>query len=159
VAYEEAASETFFKSVVAPFRYVHLATHGVVDPNQPMFSYLALASSEEDDGLLTVREIFGLNVHASLVVLSACETALGALSSGDEIIGLSRAFLYAGSGDVIVSLWSVADEPTAILMTRFYQLLKEHSAVESLRLAQIEVKERFEIPYYWAPFQIIGAGY
>ena len=123
-----------------------------------MYSYLLLAPTDEDDGLLTVNEIFGLSLRSGLVVLSACQTGLGELSGGDEIIGLSRAFLYAGAKDVIVSLWSVADDPTAFLMTQFYANLKENPAVHALRLAQLAVKEKYDNPTYWAPFQLIGAG-
>ena len=158
VAYERSSTESFFKSSVTPFEFVHLATHGILDQHQPMYSYLLLAPTEEDDGLLTVNEIFGLNMNARLVVLSACETALGSLNRGDEIIGLSRAFLYAGSRDVIVSLWSVADEPTAYLMTQFYTNLANQNPVQSLRLAQIAAKQKYKSPVYWAPFQLIGTG-
>lgn len=159
VAFAEMSTESLFKSSVKPFEYVHLATHGILDPKQPMYSYLVLAPSEEEDGMLTVNEIFGLEMNARLVVLSACETALGSLNRGDEIIGLSRAFLYAGSRNVIVSLWSVADEPTSFLMNQFYRLLGEHDLAESLRMAQIETRKKYHTPVYWAPFQIIGSGH
>jgi CHAT domain-containing protein len=158
VSYGTSSTEAYFKSSADPFELIHLATHGVMVREQPMYSYLVLAPSDEEDGMLTVREIFGLNLNARLVVLSACETGLGSLSSGDEIIGLSRAFLYAGAKDVIVSLWSVADDPTAYLMTRFYSYLEEHNAVQALRLAQLDTRKQYSLPVYWAPFQLIGTG-
>jgi len=158
VAFEESSTESYFKSSATPYQYVHLATHGILDQIQPMYSYLVLAPSEQEDGLLTVNEIFGLELNAQLVVLSACETGLGSLNRGDEIIGLSRAFLYAGAESVVVSLWSVADEPTAYLMMQFYTHLTDYDPVESLRFAQIATRQKYEIPFYWAPFQIIGSG-
>jgi CHAT domain-containing protein len=90
--------------------------------------------------------------------LSACKTALGSLNRGDEIIGLSRAFLYAGAQNVVVSLWSAADEPTAYLMMQFYSGLDNYDAVESLRFAQIATRKQYDMPIYWAPFQIMGSG-
>jgi len=157
ISYGTTSTESHFKSTVEPFEYVHLATHGILDQRQPMFSYLVLAPTERDDGQLTVNEIFELDLNAKLVVLSACETGLGSLSNGDEIIGLSRAFLFAGAKDVIVSLWSVADEPTAYLMTQFYSNLATSDPVDALRHAQIATRKQYSNPVYWAPFQLIGA--
>lgn len=125
---------------------------------QPLYSYLLFAPSENDDGLLTVNEVFGLDLKASLVTLSACQTGLGNLSLGDDIVGLSRAFLFAGTPAVIVSLWSVADQPTAVLMTKFYQNLENFSPQEALSRAQREVMKQYPDPYYWAPFQLIKRG-
>ena len=99
-----------------------------------------------------------MNIIAKLVVLSACETGLGNLDQGDEIIGLSRAFLFAGSSAVIVSLWSVADYPTSILMTSFYKYIKDHPLQEALTLAQRDVIKLYPQPLYWAPFILIGNG-
>ncbi len=156
--YENGSTETFLKENGSLYEYVHLATHGILDPIQPLYSYLLFAPTDEDDGLLTVSEVFGLNLNARLVTLSACQTGLGDLSQGDDIIGLSRAFLYAGSPAVIVSLWSVADQPTALLMTNFYKYLENHSPQEALGLAQREVMKQYPAPFYWAPFQLIGRG-
>ena len=156
--FEQESTESYVKGNASNYTYIHLATHGLMDINQPLYSYLLFNSTEEDDGLLTVNEVFGLDLSANLVTLSACQTGLGDLSQGDEIIGLSRAFLYAGSPAVIVSLWSVADQPTAILMTNFYKNLGNYSPQESLRIAQLEVMKQFPSPFYWAPFQLIGRG-
>lgn len=156
--YESGSTETFLKENGSIYEFVHLATHGVLDPIQPLYSYLLFAPTEEDDGLLTVSEIFGLNLNARLVTLSACQTGLGDLSQGDDIVGLSRAFIYAGSPAVIVSLWSVADQPTAILMATFYKNLEYHSPQEALSIAQREVMKQYPAPFYWAPFQLIGRG-
>ncbi len=156
VKIEQESSETFMKNNASGYNFIHLATHGLMDYQQPMYSYLLFNPTPEDDGLLTVNEVFGLDLHASLVTLSACQTGLGDISKGDEVVGLSRAFLYAGSPSVIVSLWSVADQPTAILMTEFYKFLENHSAREALRLAQLEVMKQYPAPFHWAPFQLIG---
>ncbi|HEY7220963.1 MAG TPA: CHAT domain-containing protein [Candidatus Binatia bacterium] len=100
---------------------------------------MLLAEGANDDGRLEVRDIFGLDLKASLVVLSGCETALENLSSGDELVGLTRAFIYAGTPSVIASLWKVDDASTASLMASFYKNLKTKSKVESLRQAQLEM--------------------
>jgi CHAT domain-containing protein len=157
--YGRNSTETFFKDHAGPYEFIHLATHGILDYAQPMFSYLVLAPTDSDDGLLTVSEVFSLDLNAKMVVLSACETGLGTLSSGDEIIGLSRAFLFSGARNVIVSLWSVADEPTAYLMTRFYSELHEHEPVQALQIAQVDTRNKYGYPLYWAPFQLIGTGH
>jgi|GEM_PF-595891 len=156
--YESESTETFLKTNASAYEYIHIATHGVLDPVQPLYSYLLFAPSENDDGLLTVNEVFGLDLKASLVTLSACQTGLGNLSLGDDIVGLSRAFLFAGTPAVIVSLWSVADQPTAVLMTKFYQNLENFSPQEALSRAQREVMKQYPDPYYWAPFQLIKRG-
>jgi CHAT domain-containing protein len=98
-----------------------------------------LAKGGKEDGRLEVREIFGMNLKANLVVLSGCDTALGKLSTGDELVGLTRAFIYAGTPSVVASLWSVDDSSTAQLMASFYRNLKTMNKVEALRQAQLEL--------------------
>ncbi len=115
----ENNSESYFKSNADDFSVIHIATHGILSDQQPLYSYLLMSPSENEDGRLTVKEIMDLNLNAKLITLSACETALGDLDSGDELVGLSRAFLYAGTSAVIVSLWTVDDVSTSILMTKF----------------------------------------
>jgi CHAT domain-containing protein len=119
--YENETSETYFKTEAKNHNIIHLATHGHLDSRRPMNSYLLMPSDYINDGQLTVNEVFDLNLKSKLVVLSACETGLGQLSNGDELIGLSRAFIYAGTPAIIVSLWPVEDASTSILMTRLYQ--------------------------------------
>jgi CHAT domain-containing protein len=92
-----------------------------------------------DEGRLQVREVFGMDLKASLVVLSGCETGLGKVSSGDDLVGLTRAFIYAGTPSVVASLWKVDDASTAHLMSSFYRNLKTKSKVEALRQAQLEM--------------------
>jgi CHAT domain-containing protein len=136
----EGFSETFLKEQIEDKSYVHIATHGVLNKTQPLYSYLLMSPGENDDGRLTVSEIFALDLQCKLVTLSACETGLGDIGASDELTGLSRAFIYAGSPGVIVSLWKVDDAITAWLMVRFYEYIKGgHNASEALAFAQRDI--------------------
>jgi len=153
-----SASETFVKENASSANILHFATHGIYNSNSPLNSHLLFPPSGADDGKLNVYEVFEMNLNASLVTLSACETGLGNLSLGDELTGLSRAFMYAGAGAVIVSLWPVADYPTAMLMSKFYSLVSEYPLQEALTLAQREIMKTYPQPLYWSPFILIGNG-
>ena len=152
------SSETFAKKNAGNYNFIHFATHGIYNYRQPLYSFLLFPPTDSDDGRLNVWEVFEMNLNSKLVTLSACETGLGNLDQGDELIGLSRAFLYAGSSSVIVSLWSVADYPTSILMTNFYKYIKDHPLREALTLAQRDVIKVYPQPVYWSPFILIGNG-
>jgi CHAT domain-containing protein len=152
------STESFAKKNAGDYNFIHLATHGSYNYRQPLYSYLLFPPSEGDDGHLNVFEVFEMNIKSKLVTLSACETGLGNINQGDELIGLSRAFLFAGSSSVIVSLWSVADYPTSLLMTSFYRYIIDHTLQESLTLAQRDVIKVFPQPQYWSPFILIGNG-
>jgi CHAT domain-containing protein/Tfp pilus assembly protein PilF len=152
------STETFVKKNSADCNFIHFATHGSYNYEQPLYSHLLFSPSDEDDGRLNVFEVFELNLNASLVTLSACETGLGNISQGDELVGLSRAFLFAGASSVIVSLWAVADYPTSLLMVNFYRYLKDHNLKEALTLAQRDVIKIYPQPLYWSPFILIGNG-
>jgi len=106
--------------------------------------------------LLTSADLYRLSLHADLVVLSACETALGKVASGDDVIGFTRGFLYAGAGSLISSLWQVDDQATHDLMVDFYSNRKTMPKDESLRQAQIKVKQKYPHPFYWAAFLLTG---
>ncbi len=157
-----AASESAIKTLpLQNYQVVHFATHGIVDENNPELSRIYLQNdSEAEDGNLYSGEIYNLRLNASLVTLSACQTGLGKISKGEGVIGLSRALVYAGAKNIIVSFWSVADESTAILMTDFYTILLESSAPEfssALRQAKLNLMNgNYAAPYYWAPFILIG---
>jgi CHAT domain-containing protein len=153
------STETFVKKNAAGYNFIHFATHGSYNYSQPLYSHLLFPPSEEDDGRFNVFEVFELSINASLVTLSACETGLGNISQGDELVGLSRAFLFAGSSSVIVSLWAVADYPTSLLMTNFYRYLKDHDLQEALTLAERDVIKIYPQPLYWSPFVLIGNGH
>jgi CHAT domain-containing protein len=142
-------------------RRIHFATHGLMSERQPQYSGLALTLDEDpgEDGLLQVYEIFNLKLQADLVVLSACQTGLGKELRGEGMIGLTRAFMYAGAPSVVVSLWQVADRSTAELMVRFYrQLDRTGDKIEALRRAKLELMQnpRYSHPYFWASFVLVG---
>lgn len=153
-----AATEGFVKRNAGNFNILHFATHGSYNYRQPLYSCLLFPPDDTDDGRLNVWEVFGMKLDAKVVTLSACETGLGNISKGDELTGLSRAFLFAGSSSVVVSLWAVADYPTSFLMTRFYAYLKTHPVQEALTLAQRDAMKIYPQPLYWAPFVLIGNG-
>jgi tetratricopeptide (TPR) repeat protein len=146
------------------WRAVHLACHGLIDPERPTLSALALTPDGDGDGFLTALEILRMQVPADLVVLSACETATGRLAGGEGIVGLTRAFMHAGAPRVLCSLWKVDDEATAALMTYFYALwngkdaAKRPSVAEALRDAQAHVRAqpRWSHPHYWAAWVLWG---
>ncbi len=136
---------------------IHLATHADLEVDDPLGSALLLRPEREDTGRLEVQEIFGLNLQASLVILSACDTSLGKLTAGDEIVGLTRAFIYAGTPSVISTLWQVDDRASFELMRAFYQNLRAgQTKGEALRQAQLAILERYPHPYYWAAYQLTG---
>lgn len=138
---------------------VHLATHGVAYADAPLASFVALAKDASGKGLLTARDVLDLSLPADLVVLSACQTALGRVS-GDGMIGLCRAFLVAGARAVLVSQWSVSDEATAALMAEFYRAyLAEDNKAVALQRAMRALRQRpqYADPSYWAPFVVVGA--
>ena len=133
------ATEEKSKTLSANRDILHFATHAQLNEEDPLSSAVLLAKGGKEDGRLEVREIFGMDLKANLVVLSGCDTALGKLSTGDELVGLTRAFIYAGTPSVVASLWSVDDSSTAHLMASFYRNLKTMSKVEALRQAQLEL--------------------
>jgi len=145
------------------YRIVHVATHGLLNTERPQFTgvVLSLVGNKTTDGFLRTDEIFNLRMGAPLVMLSACETGLGKEKRGEGVIGLTRAFMYAGAPTVGVSLWSVADKSTAELMTDFYKRLlapdprSPSSAMRDAQVAMIAGK-KYSAPFYWAPFVIVG---
>jgi CHAT domain-containing protein len=136
---KKEASEEKSKSLSPSYDVLHFATHAQLNEDDPLSSAVLLAKEGKEDGRLEVREIFGMDLKANLVVLSGCDTALGKLSTGDELVGLTRAFIYAGTPSVVASLWSVEDSSTAQLMASFYRNLKTMSKAEALRQAQLEL--------------------
>ena len=146
------------KKIGKHFRCVHFATHGTFNPEKPLQSGLMLASDSKNDGILTVGELYDLNLNADLVTLSACETGLGKVANGDDVVGFTRGFLYAGTNSIVSSLWKVDDKATAILMQQFYTALKNNDKRSALRMAQLKVKNSYNPhPYFWAAFQLTGS--
>ena len=148
---------------VSSYRYLHVATHGLLDAERPQFTgvVLSLVGNKSNDGFLRTDEIFNLKLGSPMVMLSACETGLGKEKRGEGVIGLTRAFMYAGAPTVGVSLWSVADKSTADLMTDFYKRLlgatpqSPGAAMRDAQLAMINGK-KYSAPFYWAPFVLVG---
>ena len=150
------ASESNFKKAGSVFSRIHFASHGKFQADEPLKSGLYLAKDADNDGVLTVGELYSMNLEADLVTLSACETGLGKISNGDDVVGLTRGFLYAGSRSIVASLWSVDDKATATLMQAFYANLASMNKREALRQAQIKAREAFPHPFFWAAFQLTG---
>ncbi len=156
VVLRKQASETQLKQQANQFRYIHMASHGQFNPQAPEKSRLLLAPDTKNDGSLTTTEVYDLDLNAALVSLSACQTGLGDVRQGDDVIGLNRGFLYAGAQTVVSSLWSVPDESTRVLMTAFYKNLKKLGKAEALRQAQIVTMKKYPRPNQWAAFQMTG---
>ena len=161
VALGAGATEQRVRASISEARFLHFATHGLLQWDQPLFSGLLMSPHGTDDGILEAREIMTFDLDADLVVASACQTARGQLSDGEGILGLSRAFLMAGARSVVVSQWRVADESTARLMTEFYTKVREgQSLPEALRAAELSLigsGGSLAEPFHWAPFILIGA--
>lgn len=155
----EQATETTLKTAASQYPVVHVASHGIFNSKKPLDSALLLAKDADNDGKLTVAELYSLKLNADLVTLSACETGLGQINSGDDVVGLTRGFLYAGSSSVVASLWQVDDEATSQLMIRFYAEMSQKPKIEALRAAQLEVKKKYSHPYFWSAFYLTGNGH
>ncbi|MBP9218217.1 MAG: CHAT domain-containing protein [Sterolibacterium sp.] len=153
------ASEVAFKQFAPSFRYLHIASHGQFNAANALDSRLLLSPEAGQDGSLTVGELYGIQMDVDLTTLSACETGLGKVLSGDDVVGLTRGFLYAGSSSVVASLWEVDDLATSELMKAFYGRLKNGVPKKlALREAQMEVRKSFPHPFFWAAFFITGQG-
>jgi CHAT domain-containing protein len=150
------ATEAWVVRHISGFGIIHLASHGEFDPINPLFSAIKLARDQLDDGDLQSKEVFGLDIKAGLVVLSACQTGLGKVTRGDDVIGMNRAFLYAGTHAVLSSLWRVSDISTAILIKQFYREYQREDTALSLQQAMRHVKRRYPHPGYWGAFVLVG---
>ena len=160
----QASRTNVLSGDLSQYKYVHFATHGVMDAERPGLSSLVLstvdAAGKPQNGFLRANDIYNMKLPAELVVLSACQTGLGKEVKGEGLIGLTRGFMYAGAKRVVVSLWSVNDKATSDLMTKFYRgMLKDNERpAAALRAAQIEMwkQKKWQSPYYWAAFTMQG---
>ncbi|HYX30338.1 MAG TPA: CHAT domain-containing protein [Pyrinomonadaceae bacterium] len=161
------ASEKTFKTLAPSFSLIHLATHGVLDNRNPLYSHLLLTRTEgdvENDGLLEAREIMDMKLDADLAVLSACDTANGRIAPGEGVMGMSWAFFVAGTRSMLVSQWKVNSSSTSQLMVNFYQqsdILRHKSGstnARALRAAALQLMkdDRYSHPFFWAGFVLIG---
>lgn len=149
---EERATREVLQRAAARHTLVHIAAHGEARLDNPAFAHLRLA-----DGQLSTIDVFNLRLRGATVVLSGCETGRSVVTDGEELIGLSRGFLYAGAATLVQSLWRVDDGSTADLMVRFYEGLRNDlTKAAALRRAQRALLRQHPHPYFWAPFQILG---
>ena len=162
------ATEENFRASLAAAPVVHAATHGVLNPRNPMFTRVELArgsaAGPEDDGRLEMHELIGRPVSASLVFLSGCETGLGPawstdFAAGEDYATLAQAFLYAGARNVVATLWRIEDEGAAAFAAEFYEALADLGPVDALAAAQRALMDdpRFGAPFYWAAYRLSGA--
>ena len=161
----DAREEAVKSEKLDSYRFIHFASHGFLDERMPGRSGILLSRAPQsaDDGILQMGEIMRLKMNADLVTLSACSTGLGKLVNGEGILGLTRAFFYAGSRNVVVSLWNVNDSATATLMESFYRGLNKglpkNEAMRQARLTLIHsTQAAWQHPYFWAAFVIEGEG-
>jgi CHAT domain-containing protein len=160
-----ASRETLLSTNLLDFGILHFATHGLIDPRYPELSALALSQFDEfgtpRDGSIRLYDIYDFQLNARLVVLSACETALGRELRGEGLIGFTQGFLSAGARNLITSLWRVPDRATAELMEHFYRFLLNDNLdpAAALRNAQLALasETRWRDPYFWGAFIIVGA--
>jgi CHAT domain-containing protein/Tfp pilus assembly protein PilF len=160
----QASESAVKREQLSSYKRIHFATHAILDEDNPDRSgiVLALPGTDGEDGILQAREIFDLDLRADLVVLSACQTALGRIVRGEGMVGLARAFFYAGATRVAVSLWKVNDASTAEFMKSFYAHMQRGAdATAALRAAKLDMLRSgvptYRHPYYWAPFILTGA--
>jgi CHAT domain-containing protein/tetratricopeptide (TPR) repeat protein len=151
--------------ILSQYRFIHFATHGLMNGDHPELSGLILSLYKPDgkkvDGFLRMHEIYNLNLPSDLVVLSACQTGIGKEIKGEGLVGLTRGFMYAGASRVVASLWKVDDAATAALMEHFYRCLFQENLSPSAALRQAQLRtmkqnRRWRSPYYWAAFVLQG---
>lgn len=160
----EANHDLALSQELSHYRIVHFATHGVIDPEHPELSGVILSlvdrQGKQQDGFLRLHEIYNFRLAADLVVLSACQTALGKNLKGEGLIGLTRGFMYAGSKSVVATLWKVDDEATTEFMKHFYNALLVEHLPPSLALKNAKTalwsQKRWRSPYFWAAFELHG---
>ena len=157
------ATESSLKRLADRYDVIHLATHGYFNKLNPLLSGVVLEADAENDGRLDVHEILELKLNAELVTLSACDTALGSgyfaeVPAGDDLVGLTRAFMFAGAPSVLASLWEVNDRSAVELMHSFYGQLRTGDKATALAKAQREMRSRgpYRHPYYWGAFTLVG---
>ena len=161
VHFHEDALEDYIKRYAGGFKIIHMATHGLLNNHNPMFSSIAMSGIKDqpDDGFLQAREIPSIELDAELVIMSACESGRGELMPGEGILGLTRSFFSAGVPSIAASMWEVNDQATSFMMRTFYSKYPATRSVDALREAQLATREEFgDNPNLWAPFVIMGFG-
>lgn len=158
-----AATEHNFKQLAGNYKILHLASHSIIEDEEPMYSKLLFDNEQDsvEDGFLHTYELYNMNLNADLVTLSSCNTGVGKLYKGEGIMSLARGFMYAGVPNLVMSLWSVSDKPTKDLMTYFYEEMKngetKSAALRKAKLRYIEQADNYTAnPYYWSSFIYLG---
>ncbi|MCU1235735.1 MAG: Tetratricopeptide 4, partial [Candidatus Solibacter sp.] len=147
-----AATDAILRERGADSRFIHIATHGCFRQDNPMFSSIGLGNVH-----LNLFDLYQLNLPCELITLSGCGTGLNVVVGGDELLGLVRGLLYAGTQGVLVTLWDVNDQSTAEFMELFYRALKSNvNKAQAVQQAMAEIRRRYRHPYYWAPFVLVG---
>ena len=152
------ATATSLQREASDFDIIHLVAHFEIDTRNPMVSRILMDGGPEDESALDIAGIYKLTLRKTdMVVLSGCQSESGRRSRGDDILNFSRAFMYAGSPSVMASLWGVDDDATQLLMVAFYKHLRQgQSKAEALRSAQVDLRETYPNPFYWAGFILNG---
>ena len=154
------ATKTRFRQAAPAARVLHIAAHAEADLVDPLRSRILLANEDGKQNFLEAGEVLALDLsQVSLVTLSACDSALGRIAKGDEVLGFPRSFLSAGADSMIASLWPVADEATTLLMSTAYERLRRGDDLQTaMQAGQVAVlqQRRFSHPFFWAPFNVIG---
>jgi CHAT domain-containing protein len=160
---EGKGMEEHFKQYAADFGVLHIATHGIMEDNNPIFSNLVFNAGGEEDGILHTYELFNMQLNAELAVLSACNSGVGKLKKGEGVVSVARGFAYAGVPNIVMSTWAVSDEATRILMNYFYLNLQEgYPKGEALQQAKLAFLEEFknnddlQAPFFWGSFVVLG---
>lgn len=157
------ATEKTFRDTVSYYDIIHLAMHAVIDNKNPLYSKLIFTESEDSiyDGMLNTFEVFGLDLNARMVVLSACSTGEGEYSRGEGVLSLARGFVYAGTPSLVMTMWEVEDRSGALLMQDFYHNIhKGKSKSEALQAAKInylkQARPENAHPFFWSSFAVLG---
>ncbi len=163
VLLDKEATEENFKQMAGEYSLLHLAMHTIIDDENPMFSKLVFAETENDgeDGFLNTYEVYNLRLNAHLAVLSSCLSGYGTLNRGEGVMSLARGFLYSGVPSIIMTNWEIEDKSGAEIMISFYNyLLKGYRKDEALRLARLDFIEKTDMlrahPYFWGAYVCIG---
>ncbi|MFX0132695.1 MAG: CHAT domain-containing protein, partial [Candidatus Hodarchaeota archaeon] len=160
---KNSATETIFREQSKYHDICHIASHGLFDATNPLNSMLLLSKDNKNDGIITAKELYEIQINSPLIILSSCETAKAEIGNGDELIGLIRGFFFAGTSSVLASLWKVDDIATKELMVLFYKYLKygKKTIIQALQQAKIDMinSKDYNHPFFWGPFVLYGIGY
>lgn len=158
-----SASETSFKSLANQYSVLHIATHGLLNDDDPLFSSLVMSADDSEDGILHAFELYNMQLNADLAVLSACNSGMGKLTKGEGVVSIARGFAYAGVPNIIMSKWAVSDWSTAVLMKAFYKNIKtgmpKDEALQQAKIKYLDAnkdKAKLLAPFYWGGFVLLG---